>query len=354
MSKINILIVGSKGYLGSQLYQYFEKKNFSVYGIDSCLYSKTSFNSNYQKNFQLIDCRDFNTKLLKKFTHVIFLAGLSNNPIDNLFPNKAYKIVENYTIDFAKKCKNLNIKFIFPSSCSVYGYGNQNKIFKEDTKTNPLTYYSKNKISIEKRLQKISNKNFKPIILRLATVFGVSNSIRLDVVINMFIAQVISTNKIILNSDGSAFRPHVNIRYVCDVIFFFINFNPKKISIYNVGSDGFNYRIIQVCKVIKKFRKSINVINLKSNKSLFHENLFKTKDPRSYKVSFSKIKKLKIKSKYNKNFYKEIKELYFELKNIMFDKKNFINNINFYRLQKIKKNLSTKKSTYDLRSKFKT
>ena len=98
------------------------------------------------------------------------LAALSNNPIDNLFPEKAYNEVYKFTKFIALLCKKNKVKFIWPSSCSVYGKTFEKSV-NEKSKINPLTYYSKNKIKIEKFLKKISNK-VRPIILRLSTIFG--------------------------------------------------------------------------------------------------------------------------------------------------------------------------------------
>lgn len=81
-----ILIVGSKGYIGSYLYKFLEEKKITVFGIDNLLYGKTWFDKNLQKNFLKIDCRNLNELFIKKFDCVIFLAGLSNNPIDDIFP----------------------------------------------------------------------------------------------------------------------------------------------------------------------------------------------------------------------------------------------------------------------------
>lgn len=333
-----ILIVGSKGYIGSYLYKFLEEKKITVFGIDNLLYGKTWFDKNLQKNFLKIDCRNLNESFIKKFDCVIFLAGLSNNPIDDIFPSRAYKIVEDYTLKFAKLCKKYNVRFIFPSSCSVYGFGK--KKFNEKSKLNPLSYYSKNKVAIEKKLIKLKNSQFNPIILRLATVYGSSPSIRLDLVINMFAAMIINKNKILLNSDGMAMRPHVNINFICEVIFYFILSKNFKTTIINVGNNSDNYKIIDVVKKFIKIKKKSSYAFLDNKNSVFSDSLInKRRDPRSYSVSFNKLKKyVKIKST-NLSFKDNIKNLLFFMKKLKKKNCKFIQNINFYRLQKIKKNL---------------
>ena len=137
--------------------------------------------------------------------------------------------------------------------------------------------------------------NFSPIILRLATVYGISPRIRLDVVINMLSSMAVSYKKLKLNSNGQAWRPHLNIKDVANIIekFLFLNINKKINNIYNIGSDNNNYKIIDVAKKIKKIvsNTKIEFLDKKDKKSLvsdrkIHDGI----DKRSYKVSFLKIK----------------------------------------------------------------
>lgn len=345
-NNIKILIVGSKGYIGSSLYNYLEKKKYDVFGVDNHLYGRTWFGANKQANFKKIDVRDIKKNFLKNFTHVIFLAGLSNNPIDDLFPNKAYNLVKNYTIKFAKLCKKENIKFIFPSSCSVYGYSNRR--LSEKSKVNPITYYSKNKIKIEKELKKISDKNFNPIILRFATVFGYSNSLRLDLVINIFMAMFLVKKKILLNSNGMANRPHIHINDVCKAFELIVKYNNNKFEIFNVGYNNYNYKILNVALKISKSKKRIHYVGNK--KSFFRDSIVRFKDKRDYIISFDKISnKFDYFSK-KKIFSKDLLKFKKELKNINILDEKFIFNKNFYRLQKIKHNIKNNRSDLLLRS----
>jgi nucleoside-diphosphate-sugar epimerase len=332
MQNKKVLIVGSKGYLGSLLYKQLEKKKFNIFGIDNFLYGKTWKKDNYQKNFKKIDLRDISHSFLKKFSHVVFLAGLSNNPIDNLFPEKAYKIVENYTLNFAKLCKKYNIKFIFPSSCSVYGKAKY-KFLDEKSRTNPITFYSKNKLNIEKKLIRMSNINFKPIILRFGTIFGYSPSIRFDLVLNMFCIMLCKENKIYINSDGQANRPHLSIEDAVHSIILSLSYSNKKPLILNVGYNNFNKKIIDVAKVFSNLKKNtkIEFIYKNKKKSLFKDNLVNKKDERNYIVNFNKIKKIFPKFCKHAKINNMIKKFYKKMKKIKSNEKN----INFYRLQKI-------------------
>ena len=159
--------------------------------------------------------RDIEEDYLKNFDVYIHLSGISNNPVDN-FKNKKkiYDITRNYTNKIARKCKKHNVKFIFASSCSVYGKANK-KNLTENSKCNPITHYSQNKLDIENDLKKLSRKNFAPIILRISTLFGFSPRMRFDLALPMFLVMAVKNKKIELNSDGQSWRPHL---YLDDLI----------------------------------------------------------------------------------------------------------------------------------------
>ena len=313
-------------------------KSIPYISVDNLIYGKNiGFNKAARsKNFIQSDIRDISLNFFDRVSAVIFLAALSNNPISKNNKNVPYKVTENYTMKIAKICKKKKIKFIYPSSCSIYGFQNTNELVNEKSKPNPLTYYSKNKYNLEKKLIKISDKNFKPIIFRPATVFGYSNSMRFDLVINMLLGMAITKNKIILNSDGQAYRPFVDIETLCDCFIKALNTNNKKYLIVNIGLNSFNLKIIDLAKIISKITKKkiyfLDQINDK-NKNLFKDNLINNnRDDRSYKVDFSYAKKMfNLK---NKNLTVELKKLHNELKNINNLKKLFINK-NFYRLDKL-------------------
>ena len=187
-----ILIIGSDGYIGSALSIYLKNKNFKVTTLDTGYFRDGTLIKNFKANLD-IDVRNLKKTIVKKFEAVIFLAASQNDPSDSINSWKFYEISKKYTIKIAKICKQNNIKFIFPSSCSVYGYGK--KVFNEKSITNPLTNYSKNKLKIEKALAKLSGKDFSPIALRFSTVFGFSSRIRLDLVINMLCMHAITKKK---------------------------------------------------------------------------------------------------------------------------------------------------------------
>ncbi len=332
MQKKKILIVGSNGYIGSRLVQLFNKK-YIIKGIDRNFFKNCTIGK--IKKISITDkcASSLNRDDLKEIDALIFLAAFNNDPLGNVNPKIIYDKELNYTLKAARLCKKLNIKFIYPSSCSVYGFG-KNK-FNESSKLNPLTLYSKNKVNIENKLKRISNKSFKPIILRLATVFGPSPRLRLDLVANMFCGMSIVNNKIELNSNGLSWRPHVYIDDVCEVIAYFIDQNKAlyRDNIYNVGNDKNNLLTIQLANKLIKSNKKLKIEKLKLKNQIFSDKkIVNGVDKRSYMVSFLKLKKL-MRTKYpSTNIILGLKKLNEFLKKNNFNKKMLYSK-KYYRLQ---------------------
>lgn len=326
-----ILVGGSEGYIGTKLCELLKKRGYNFETFDINLFSKCLLyptKSKYKKIFK--DVRDIEDDYLKNFDVYIHLPGISNNPVDN-FKNKKkiYDITRDYTKNIAKKCKKYHIKFIFASSCSVYGEAKK-KNLSENSKCNPITHYSQNKLDIENDLRKLSDKTFAPIILRISTLFGFSPRMRFDLALSMFLVMAIKNKKIELNSDGQSWRPHLYLNDLVKVFEKSILLKNKKLEIINVGSDTNNFKIIEVANMICKLTKSeLNFLNKKNKNNLIKDKTVNYgKDKRNYSVSFKKIKKIFPKIKFTsvkkglEQDIKFIKKINLP-KNVLSDKKYF-------------------------------
>lgn len=346
MKSHKILVSGCEGYIGSELCKKLKEIGYEVEGIDNQMY-KNCFILRTKKNYKIhnLDIRDVKESFIKKFNVYIHLPALTNNPVDDLNPKKLYDETTKYTHRVAKLCKKNKIKFIFPSSCSVYGETAGDKLYTEKSKLNPVSFYSKNKVEIENILKKLSNKSWCPIILRISTLFGVSEKMRFDLALNMFLGSAIVSNKIVLNSDGQAWRPHVHLSDVIQAFICSINYNSKKLEIINVGSSKNNYKMIDTVRIIKKFNKKFKIeyLNPNQKKNIFHDKLVKYgKDKRNYKVSFKKIEKIFGNKMSIKPIAKSLNEDYHFLKKLKIKSYQF-KNIKFYRLHWLEKLLKEKK-----------
>lgn len=345
-----VLVIGSLGYLGSELYKKL-KKNYDIVGVDNHFFADGILSDEDLNNIIIRkDIRDLEESYLKKFQVIVLLAGISNDPIDKSDENIFYKPSLNYTINIANLCKRNGIKLIFPSSCSVYGY-NKNEV-NELSATNPLTGYSRNKKEIEDYLISISDNKFKPIILRFATIYGISPRIRFDVVINMLVGMAITKKEIILNSNGQSWRPHLHINDAVNVIQHCIEFeNYNNHLLLNVGQNVDNKKIIDIAKIVAQECKcNINFLDGFVGKAtdLFHDRKIKGNiDKRSYFVNFDKIHKIFENFSFNWTLNDGIIDLIKNLKSIGLHEKIFLKK-DFYRLQKLESMFKSKIINKDL------
>ena len=247
-----ILIIGNQGYLGSYLTQYLKSFGFYCQGIDTGFFKSGKIINPEPVKTKALDARSIDLFDISGFDAVILLAGISNDPFGHMSSEQIYDPTRDYALKIAGMCKKLGIKFIYPSSCSVYGAAVDDCLLDEDMPTNPQTPYSANKLQVEEGLKEIADETFTPIALRFGTVYGMSPRIRFDLVINMLCGLALTTNKVVLNSNGEAWRPHLHINDACESIRCCIEWqiNAGELIILNVGRNEDNIKIIDIAKII--------------------------------------------------------------------------------------------------------
>ena len=345
----NILIVGHKGYIGTILTEYLIKKlkkKINVIGIDFNLFSLNNYsisNNNLKKDYKK-DCRQLRLKNLKFIPDVIiYLAAVSNDPMGNEFKEATKEINFLNCVKFAKEAKKLGVKkFVFASSCSMYG-ASGNTMKKENDNLSPLTDYARSKVNAEKKLKSLSSKNFRVISLRFATAAGLSKNLRLDLVFNDFVANAILEKKIILLSSGKSWRPLIHVNDISKAIEWSIFFESKKNFLaLNIGSKKWNFKIIDLARKISLLMPGTKVL---INNTSGH-------DKRSYKVNFALYKKLAPGHQPSMNFKKAVNELANFLKKEKNNLKNFRNSPKWSRLARLKSLVKKKiinKKLYQIR-----
>lgn len=227
------------------------------------------------------DVRDISADDLDGIDTIIHLAGLSNDPLGSLNPDLTFRINYEATIRIAELAKKAGVKrFIFASSCSVYGSSKQQTV-DEDSDTNPVTPYAESKLLAEQGLSSLADTKFCPVYLRNATAYGDSPNIRFDLVLNNLVAWAVTTGKIFLKSDGTAWRPLIHIHDICRAILLMITAPCEKVrdQIFNIGSNSGNYRVIDLANIIKE--------SIPDTKIVFADD--KQHDNRNYKVNFDKL-----------------------------------------------------------------
>ena len=324
---MKVLLTGHLGYVGNILGEELIKENYDVTGIDSGFFPQEFIENKFPiKKSLLKDIRNVELEDVKGFDTVIHLAGLSNDPLGEINPNLTNEINYLATIRLAELSKKAGVqKFVFSSSCSNYGINEE--LVNEESELVPQTAYAKSKVASEKDILKLKNENFAPIILRNATVYGVSPSQRLDLVVNNLTCSAYTTGSVKLLSDGTAWRPLLHVRDMAKAFIEMLKADLNIVSgeIFNVGSNDENYTVKEVAKLVNK--------NIPDSKIEFAKGV--TKDNRSYKVDFSKIKE-KIGFENDWNVDKGIKEIHEVLKLKENFTENDFNDKNFYRVKFIK------------------
>ena len=215
-----ILISGGAGYLGTQLSQYLLRK-YRVIIFDKFYFpwiknNKKKIKNHHNLKFIKKNISDVKIDDFKNVDIVCDLNGISNDPSSELNPKHTWKINYNNRINFAKIAKKANVKrYIFNSTCSIYGFSKK-KVF-ENGKKKPISTYAKANLKAENYIYKLRNKSFKINSLRNSTLFGFSNSMRLDLVINIFVLNILKRKKIIIDGDGNQFRPFISVNDVCKI-----------------------------------------------------------------------------------------------------------------------------------------
>ena len=340
MKNKKIFIIGSHGYLGSRVIDFLLENGYECTGADIGFFRNGVI---YEPIYYPVinkEARTIDEYDLEGFDVVIMLAGISNDPFGNLSTEVIYDPTRLYALRIAKLCKKLKIRFIFPSSCSVYGIGDG--MLDENGPTNPQTPYSLNKLQIEQDLIEISDNGFSPIALRLATVFGLSPRVRFDVVINMLCGMAVSQNKVVLNSNGEAWRPHVYIEDVCEAFKCCIEWDNLNsgLKVLNVGRNENNVRIIDIANKIIECIPSCELQFLTNSKNTPGDELILDKkindgvDIRTYQVNFNKIHEELPNFQAKWNIHNGISRLLEDLRLYHLDENKFKQR-DFYRLQQI-------------------
>lgn len=282
---MKVLVTGTDGYIGSVMAPYLMKRGHEVVGLDTGFYRAGSLYDGYHgfKTQITKDTRQVELDDLRGFDACIDLAGLSNDALGQLDPEITYDINYRGSTRLAKLCKEAGVsRFLYSSSCSIYGIASQD-IVTEESEPNPLTAYAKSKNLVEQELMKLASDDFSPIMFRNATAFGVSPRMRFDVVLNNFAGHAWTSKVIRLKSDGSPERPLVHILDISQAFACALDLPRETLhnQIINVGATDQNYRVRDLAEVVGSVFPGCSIKLGKNDE-----------DERSYRVSFQKISEL--------------------------------------------------------------
>ena len=277
---MNILVTGGAGYIGSVLVQILLKNNFNVTVLDNFLFKQKSLNQikkNRQLNIVEGDVRDESIikDLVTKSDIIIPLAALVGAHLCDIKPKEAKEVNLN-SMFLLKSILSKNQRVILPVSNSGYGIGKSGEFCTEESPLNPISLYGQTKVQSESIIMERENS----ISFRLATVFGMSPRMRIDLLVNYFVNKALTEKKIQI-FEGHFKRNYVHIKDVANVFLFTIkNFEKMKSNTYNFGLEDANFSKIELAEKIKKY-----INNFEIQISEFG----KDPDKRDYIVSNKKI-----------------------------------------------------------------
>jgi nucleoside-diphosphate-sugar epimerase len=280
---VRVLVTGHDGYIGAVLAPLLRDAGHEVVGLDTFFYRGCDFGPAADEvPSRAGDVRDLRPGDLEGFDAVVHLAALSNDPLGDLNPGWTYAINRDAAVHVARAAKAAGVdRFVFASSCSMYGAAEGGELVAEDAPLRPLTPYAESKVDAEAALLALADDGFAPVSMRNATAYGVSPRLRLDIVLNNLVAWAHTTGAIRLQSDGAAWRPLVHIRDISKATAALLDAPVESVrgEAFNIGTNEQNYRIRELAEIVHE--------RLPECEITFAEGA--SSDARSYRVDFSKF-----------------------------------------------------------------
>jgi nucleoside-diphosphate-sugar epimerase len=282
---MRVLVTGSDGYIGAILGTTLLERGHSVQGVDCGFYRDGWLFDDQRPRPQTrtLDIRRLAPADLGSFDAVVHLAELSNDPLGELNAGVTYDIDHHGSVNLAKACKAAGVaRFVYASSCSVYGAAGDGEDRDERSPTNPLTTYAVCKALVERDVAQLADDRFSPVFLRNATAFGASPRMRFDIVLNNLAGLAWTTGEIKMTSDGTPWRPLVHVADISEAIALALEAPRDRVhnEVFNVGDDRQNYRIRDIAEIIGDAFAGCTLSFGPTGG-----------DNRSYRVSFGKIKR---------------------------------------------------------------
>ncbi len=280
---MKVLVTGHHGYIGSVMTRVLGDAGHSVTGLDTYLYEGCDFGPDapavpsIRKDFRDVESAD-----LRGFDAVVHLAALSNDPLGCLDEACTYSINHEGSVSLARAAKAAGVpRFLFASSCSLYGKAADEGMLDETAAFNPITAYGRSKVLVEADVAKLADETFSPTYLRNATAYGASPRLRADIVVNNFVGVASTTGKIVIQSDGTPWRPLVHIEDISRAFLAVLEAPRDAVhnEAFNVGSSAENYQIRDVAAIVQEVVPGCSVQYMEGGGP----------DPRCYRVNCDKL-----------------------------------------------------------------
>jgi nucleoside-diphosphate-sugar epimerase len=320
---VKILVTGNMGYVGPSVVQRLRQSypRTTLVGLDIGYFAHCLTNAEILPECRIdlqyfADIRRLPPQALSDVDAVVHLAAISNDPMGNTFEEATYSVNYHASVKLARAAKESGAKaFVFASSCSMYGLADDAPR-TEASPLNPLTAYARSKAYTERELKKLADKSFRVTCLRFATACGMSERLRLDLVVNDFVACAVTSRQISILSDGTPWRPLIHVKDMARAIDWAIQREaprgPEFLAV-NVGSNSWNYQVRELAEGVAKVVGDVSISVSKDAR----------RDDRSYRVDFSLYKRLAPEHQPEMDLLTAIKELKAGLDAMEFRDHNF-------------------------------
>jgi nucleoside-diphosphate-sugar epimerase len=283
---MKVLVTGHHGYIGSVMVPLLLETGHEVVGLDTGLYEACGFGDGRQEIASVrLDLRDVEPRHLEGFEAVIHLAALSNDPLGDLDPQLTYDINHGASVRLARAARRAGVeRFLFASSCSLYGASGGSTPLTEEAPFNPVTPYGESKILVEQDVARLATESFSPVFFRNATAYGVSPYLRVDIMVNNLVGYAVTTGEVLIKSDGSPWRPLVHVEDICRAFLATLQADRQRThnQAFNVGLTDENFRVREVADMVEAVVTGSRVEYARGASA----------DARDYRVDFSKIQRV--------------------------------------------------------------
>lgn len=325
---MKILITGNLGYIGPVVARHLRAAMPDAWlaGFDAGFFANCLTTRANPERF--LDCqffgdvRETSAELFRGIDAVIHLAAISNDPMGKTFEHVTLDVNTAASLDLAKKAKAAGVKaFAFASSCSVYGFA-EDGARDETSNLNPLTAYARSKVATEEGLRALAGRDFRVTCLRFATACGFSPRLRLDLVLNDFVASALALKRIDILSDGTPWRPLINVSDMARAFEWAATRDGDDYVIVNAGSNRWNYQVRELAAAVRRVMPDVQI----------HINPDAQPDKRTYRVDFALFEKLAPQHQPARELDESICEIKTGLERVLFADPNFRNS-NLIRLK---------------------